>query len=88
MRNLIDYQNFNSSKVNESLSEASLCMSENAKRAVESLCEDLLCKEAEQYHNDPDEAHTYEGYVNECTQYLKEMMGQAGYQSLTKTYAE
>ena len=88
MKNLTDYQDFNSGRVEESISEASGCMSESAKEAVKNLCEELLCKEAEDYHNDSDASHTYEGYINECTQYLKEMMGQSGYQSLNKTYAE
>jgi len=88
MKNLTDYQNFNSERIEESISEASGCMSEGAKGAVKKLCEEILCKEAEDYHNDSDDSHTYEGYMNVCAQYLKEMMGQPGYQALTKTYAE
>jgi hypothetical protein len=51
--------------------------------ALESLCEAMLCKEADEYHNDENPEHTYEGYVIECANYMKEYMGQAGYASLS-----
>lgn len=59
-------------------------ISEEAKQAIESICEGLLCKEALDYENDPDDSHTYEGYSSECAGYLKEIMGQSGYSSLIK----
>lgn len=87
MKNIESYENFSLSPIAESCSACS-AMTHDAKKALENLCQEILCREAHDYHNDPDESHTYEGYVNECAQYLKEMMGQPGYQSLTKTYAE
>lgn len=87
MKNLANYENFFLSEVSESNSGCG-CMSESAKKALEGLCKEMLCNEAQAYHDDMDESHTYEGYVDECAGYLKEIMGQAGYQSLTKTHAE
>ena len=47
-----------------------------------------LAKEAKEYHDDENPDHTYEGYVNECGNYIKEYMGRPGYSSLDKPYAE
>jgi hypothetical protein len=62
------------------------CMSEKAKALLKEACEACLIKEAEEYENDPHESHTYEGYMNECASYLREMMGNKGYSDLTKHY--
>ena len=88
MENLVSFENFGVDQVVESGCSSCSGMSEHAKLALESLCQEMLCKEAQAYHEDEDESHTYEGYVNECANYMREMMGQPGYQSLTKTYAE
>jgi len=52
-------------------------MSEEAKRAIKSLCEDLLIHEAYSCNEDSDESHTYESYLNECGQYMTECMMRA-----------
>ena len=88
MRNLIQFENFGPQELEESNCYSCSGMSEHAKLAIESMCEELLKKEAQDYHEDEDESHTYENYVNECSSYMKEIMGQPGYQALTKTYAE
>lgn len=88
MKNLTPFENFGQEPVQESMNEMGSCMSESAKEDMKSLCEGMLCGEAQAYHDDADEAHTYEDYVEKCCGCLREMMGQPGYQSLTKTYAE
>ena len=62
------------------------CMSEKAKSLLEEVCEAYLIKEAEEFENDEYESHTYEGYMNECSFYLKEIMGNRGYSDLVKHY--
>jgi hypothetical protein len=52
-------------------------MSEEAKRAIKSLCEDLLIHEAYSCNEDSDDSHTYESYLNECGQYMTECMMKA-----------
>ena len=52
-------------------------MSEDAVRAIKSLCEELLIKEAESCHLDQDPMHTYESYLNEVGQCLTECMMEA-----------
>ena len=52
------------------------------------MCDDLLCKEAEDFHNDENPEHTHEGYKNEACDYLKECLGQPGYAPMVKPYAE
>ena len=47
---------------------------------------DELKKEAKEFENDEHESHTYEGYINECSSYLKEIMGNQGYSDLVKHY--
>jgi hypothetical protein len=88
MQNLKKYENFtgNYSILGENNDMTSECMSmsEGAKEAIKSLCESMLCGEAEEYHNDSDDSHTYEGYINECANYIKECMGQPGYAGLDK----
>ena len=64
------------------------CMSEEAKQAIKSICEGMLCQEALDYENDPDDSHTYEKYSNECANYLKKIMGQSGYSGLIKHQAK
>lgn len=49
-------------------------MSEDAKRAIKALCEDLLIKEAQMCDEDHDQMHTYENYLNECGSYMTECM--------------
>ena len=88
MKNLIQFENFGQQGLEESTCSSCSGMTEHAKLAIESLCEELLKHEAQKFHDDEDESHTYEGYVNDCSSYMKEMMGQPGYQSLTKSYAE
>ena len=94
MKNLTAYENFleTQSGIGESDvtmgMEKECAMSPQAMESLKEVCEAMLCKEAEAYHNDADEAHTYEGYVNECMNYIKEAMGHPGYSSLVKPYAE
>lgn len=57
----------------EPTSEGMSC-SENAKMAIKSLCENHLCNEGMDYENNENAEHTYEGYVNECMDYLRECM--------------
>lgn len=52
-------------------------MSEEAKRAVKTICEDLLIKEAQMCNEDSDPNHTYENYLNEVGQYLTDCMMEA-----------
>lgn len=73
-------------KLDEYMVQEGSCMSEKAKALLREACEDCLIKEAEEYENDPHESHTYEGYMNQCASYLREMMGNKGYSSLQKHY--
>lgn len=52
-------------------------MSEEAKRAVKALVEDMLIKEAQACNEDSDPEHTYENYLNEAGQYLTDCMMEA-----------
>jgi hypothetical protein len=52
-------------------------MSEEAKRAIKALCEDLLINEAQMCDEDYDQMHTYENYLNECGSYMTECMMEA-----------
>lgn len=52
-------------------------MSEEAKKAIKALCEELLIKEAQTCDEDADPNHTYENYLNECGSYLSECMAEA-----------
>jgi hypothetical protein len=92
MQNLIKYESFSGTnsglRENDEMTSECSGISEDAKEAIKSLCESMLCKEAEDYHNDPDDSHTYEGYINECSNYVKECMGQPGYAGLVKPHAE
>ena len=59
------------SPIDESYSPA---MSEDAKRAIKSMCEELLIHEAKACDEDQDPMHTYETYLNECGQYMTECL--------------
>lgn len=85
MENIKSYESFSDIEIKESnymhgysvphgMNET--CMSPASKMALESLCEAMLCKEADEYHNDENPEHTYEGYVMGCANYMKECMGQ------------
>lgn len=52
-------------------------MSEEAKRAIKSICEEILIREAQSCNEDADPNHTYESYLNECGQYMTECMMEA-----------
>lgn len=52
-------------------------MSEEAKRAIKTICENLLIKEAQSCDEDHDPMHTYENYLNECGSYMTECMMEA-----------
>jgi hypothetical protein len=73
-------------RLDEYMMQEGSCMSEKAKSLLKEACEACLIKEAEEFENDEHESHTYEGYMNECSSYLKEMMGNRGYSDLTKHY--
>jgi molecular chaperone DnaK (HSP70) len=49
-------------------------MSEEAKRAVKAICEDILINEARECNEDGDPNHTYENYLNEVGQYFTDCM--------------
>lgn len=49
-------------------------MSEEAKRAVKALVEEVLIKEAQACNEDEDPNHTYENYLNEVGQYVTDCM--------------
>jgi len=83
MENIKSYESFSDIEIKESNHMSESCMSPASKMALESLCEAMLCKEAAEYHNDENPMHTYEGYVMESANYMKECMGQAGYASLS-----
>jgi hypothetical protein len=76
MENIKSYESFSDMEIKESNGMNESCMSPASKMALESLCEAMLCKEAGEYHNDENPEHTYEGYVMECANYMKECMGQ------------
>lgn len=59
------------SPIDESYSPA---MSEDAKRAIKSMCEEMLIHEAKACDEDHDPMHTYESYLNECGQYMTECL--------------
>lgn len=52
-------------------------MSEEAKRAIKTICEDLLIKEAQACDEDQDPMHTYESYLNEAGAYMTQCMAEA-----------
>jgi hypothetical protein len=52
-------------------------MSEEAKRAVKAICEELLIKEAQMCDEDADPNHTYENYLNEVGSYMSNCMMEA-----------
>ena len=52
-------------------------MSEEAKRAVKALVEEVLIKEAQACNEDSDPNHTYENYLNEAGQFLTDCMMEA-----------
>jgi hypothetical protein len=90
MKNLTTYENYGTSEIQENwdMQKESSCMSEGARMQLEKICEEYLAKEAKEYRDDENPDHTYEGYVNECGNYIKEYMGRPGYSSLDKPYAE
>jgi hypothetical protein len=51
-----------------------IAMSEEAKRAIKALCEEMLIKEAQMCDEDADPQHTYENYLSECGQWMTECM--------------
>lgn len=89
MRNIHKYEDFfiPNKSVNEMYEDSYSAMSGGAKESLKSICEGLLCKEAEDYQNDDDNSHTYEGYIEECARYIKECMGRSGYASISKPNA-
>jgi uncharacterized protein with von Willebrand factor type A (vWA) domain len=92
MQNLKNYENFNQVEIQESDEMMAMqtegAMSPEAKMQLEKLCEEVLCKEAQAYHDDENPEHTYEGYMNECMSYINEVMGQSGYSTIDKPYAD
>ena len=89
MENIKSYERF-SDFVGENWdadTQKSSMMSEKARAKMKKLCEKHLIKEANDCHNDMDECHTYNNYVNECHQVLDEMLGQPGYAGIPKELA-
>lgn len=60
----------------QNLGEGMNC-SENAKMAIKSICEEMLCKEGMDYDMNENAEHTYEGYTQACMEYLKSCMMEA-----------
>jgi len=90
MNNIKTYEKFNNS-IGENWDadmQKKSCMSEKAIHKMGKLCKKHLLDEANEYHNDMDEGHTYEKYVEECQNMLKEMLGQPGYAPIHKAGAE
>jgi hypothetical protein len=52
-------------------------MSEEAKRAVKTICEEILVNEAQSCDEDKDPMHTYESYLNEVGSYMTQCMTEA-----------
>lgn len=52
-------------------------MSEEAKRAIKAICEEMLIKEAQMCDEDADPNHTYENYLNEAGSYMSKCMMEA-----------
>jgi hypothetical protein len=48
--------------------------SESTKKAMESMCNEMLHNEAVKWHEDKNEAHTYEGYIAEAMKCMNEYM--------------
>lgn len=88
MKNLTSYEDHLNKGITESNDQVSECMSPGAKMALEKLCEEILCKEAREYHDDENPEHTYECYVNECANKINEIMGNSGYAPLFKPHAK
>ena len=90
MENLLKYEDHASRSIDESMmtNEAGTCLSEAAKGILEKACKEILMKEAQEYHDDENPDHTYEGYVNECKNYINEIMGNSGYASIAKPFAK
>ncbi len=90
MENLKSFETFSEVEIVTNEAEGAMTpmcpISESAKEMIKGICEAHLCKEADEYHNDDDPEHTYEGYINECMNYLKECMGQPGYASISNPY--
>jgi hypothetical protein len=61
---------------NMGLGEGMNC-SENAKMAIKSICEEMLCKEGMEYDMNEMAEHTYEGYTQACMEYMKSCMMEA-----------
>jgi hypothetical protein len=72
--------------VTEAESTNKYYLSGKAKMILKEACEKYLIKEAKDFHNDKNENHTYDSYVNECKNYLEEMMGNEGYSTLYRHY--
>ncbi len=95
MQNLKSFENFSEVEIVTNEAEGAMTpdamtpmcpISEGAKEMIKGICEGHLCKEGEEYHNDENPEHTYEGYINECMNYLKECMGQPGYATAANPY--
>jgi hypothetical protein len=90
MKNIKTYEKFNDF-IGENWDadmQKESCMSEKAIHKMGKLCKNYLIDEANEYHNDMDEGHTYERYIGECQNMLMEMLGQPGYASIQKVNAE
>jgi hypothetical protein len=61
--------------LNESAGKKVHAMSESAMKHVTEMSE-KLCNEGKAYHDDPHPDHTYESYVKEVCEYMKEKMNE------------
>ena len=50
--------------------------SESAKNAMKKMCNEMLHNEAAKWHEDSNEAHTYESYMNEAMKHMNECMNE------------
>jgi DNA-directed RNA polymerase subunit RPC12/RpoP len=71
------FENFVTECWNPMEESYSPAMSEEAKEAIKSICEDLLIKEAQACDEDHDPMHTYENYLNEVGSYMTKCMTEA-----------
>lgn len=72
MKNITSYTEFmNEAKANP---KKGFMISKKVQDSIKSCCEGMMA-EAKECHENEDPKQTYEGYVNEAMNYLKECMG-------------
>lgn len=54
----------------------SFAMTTQVQDSIKKLCESMLHKEAMKHDEDENESHTYESYMNQCADYVKECINE------------